>query len=228
MCMHASIGCPRALPNLVVRHLLWVSFIYSLGLDEKCIKKRLMLVRSPLRIRLLRTWTSAGLTVSLTMATQTESFTKVRNSFGNIRTPFTNHPNKVTPSQASTYHIEERQTIRTLVPFDSPLSVVVHLVNWTCWTLYFILRLRGIYGSSDLWLWTVYLCEVAFVCQDLQTAFDLSLSLFGPRKNFEHKQYILTGPQAPKVDVLVTLGYFFPSSLILLTPSGYAEKIYRQ
>jgi hypothetical protein len=40
--------------------------------------------------------------------------------------------------------------------------------------------------------------------QDLQTAFDLSLSLFGPRKIFEHMQYILTGSQAPKVDVMVT------------------------
>jgi hypothetical protein len=61
--------------------------------------------------------------------------------------------------------------------------------------------------------------------QELQTAFDLSLSLFGPRKVFEHKQYILTGSQAPQVDVLVTLGYLPPLSLDLLTSPGFAVKI---
>lgn len=141
---------------------------------------------------------------SSTMATLTESFTKVRNPVGKIRAPFTNQPVKATSSQASAYHIEERQTVKTPVPFNSPLSVVVHLVNWTCWTLYFILRLRGIYGSSNYCSWAIYLCEVAFMVQDLQTAFDLSLSLFGPRKVFEHTQYILTGSQAPRVDILVT------------------------
>jgi len=159
------------------------------------------------------------------MATQTESLTKARNSVGRLRAPFTNHSNQATPSQAPVYHIEERQTVKTRVPFDTPLSVVVHLVNWTCWTLYFVLRLRGIYRSFDFCVWAIYLCEVAFMVQELQTAFDLSLSLFGPRKVFEHKQYILTGSQAPKVDVLVTLGYLHPLSLDLLTSPGFAVKI---
>jgi hypothetical protein len=138
------------------------------------------------------------------MATQTESFTKSLTSVGRIRAPFTNLSNKATTSQAPAYRIEERQAVKTSVPFNSTLSVVLHLVNWACWTSYFILRLRGIYMSSDFCVWAIYLCEVASMVQELQSAFDLSLSLFGPRKAFEHKQYILTGPQAPKVDVLVT------------------------
>jgi hypothetical protein len=138
------------------------------------------------------------------MATQTKSLTKTRNTVGRIRAPFTNQSIEAALSRAPAYHIEERGTVKTPVPFNSPLSVVVHLVNWTCWSLYFILRLREIYGSSNYCSWAIYLCEVAFMIQDLQTAFDLSLSLFGPRKIFEHMQYILTGSQAPKVDVMVT------------------------
>lgn len=160
--------------------------------------------RPPLPIELAWTRIPASLTVLSKMATQTESLTKAWNSVGRIRAPFTSQPTKAIPPQAPVYHIEERQTVKTRVPFDSPLSVVVHLVNWTCWTLYFILRLRGIYRSSDICVWAIYLCEVAFMVQELQTAFDLSLSLFGPRKVFEHTQYTLTGSQAPKVDVLVT------------------------
>jgi hypothetical protein len=162
------------------------------------------------------------------MATQTESLTKAWNSVGRIRAPFTSQPTKTIPPQAPVYNIEERQTVLTRVPFDSLLSATVHLVNWACWTLYFILRLRGIYRSSDFCVWAIYLCEVAFMVQEFQPAFDLSLSLFGPRKVFEHTQYILTGSQAPKVDVLVTLGYFFPSAPTLLTPLGFAEKIYQR
>jgi hypothetical protein len=162
------------------------------------------------------------------MATQTESLTKAWNSVGRIRAPLTSQPTKTIPPQAPVYNIEERQTVLTRVPFDSLLSATVHLVNWACWTLYFILRLRGIYRSSDFFVWAIYLCEVAFMVQEFQPAFDLSLSLFGPRKVFEHTQYILTGSQAPKVDVLVTLGYFFPSAPTLLTPLGFAEKIYQR
>jgi hypothetical protein len=154
--------------------------------------------RSPLPIDF--TWTHC----SFRMATQTESLTKAWNTVGRIRAPFTNQTIEATPSQAPAYHIEERQPVKTPVPFNSPLSVVVHLVKWTCWTFYFILRLRSIYGSSSYCIWAIYLCEVAFMVQDFQTAFDLSLSLFGPRKVFEHTQYILTGSQAPEVDVLVT------------------------
>jgi hypothetical protein len=138
------------------------------------------------------------------MATQTESFTTSLTSVGRIQVPFTSLSNKATTPQTPAYHIEERQAVKTSVPYDSTLSVVFHLVNWTCWTSYFILRLRGIYRSSDLCVWAIYLCEFAFMVQELQSAFDLSLSLFGPRKVFEHAQYILTGPQAPRVDVLVT------------------------
>jgi hypothetical protein len=137
------------------------------------------------------------------MATQTKSLTKSWN--GKIRAASANHANGTAiSSEVSTYHIEERQTVNTLVPFNSPLSVTVHLMNWTCLTLYLILRLRGVYRSSNSCFWVVYLCEVAFVVLGLQSAFDLSLSFFGPRKAFEHKQYILTGSKAPKVDVLVT------------------------
>jgi len=138
------------------------------------------------------------------MATQTESFTKVRNSVGRFRTSFASYPDEATGTQPSLYQVEEQAAFKTPVPFDSSLSIAAHFMKWTLWTLYLALRLHGIYGSSDYRLWAIYLCEATFAVQDLQTAFELSMSLFGPRKIFEHTQYVLKGSRAPKVHVLIT------------------------
>jgi hypothetical protein len=162
------------------------------------------------------------------MATQTESFAKSWNSVGKIHASFTSPLSGAIPSQASTYQIEEQQPVKTPVPFDSSLSVVAHFVKWTTWAAYLALRLRSIYESSDCCLWAIYLCEVAFGLHELQSAFELSLSLLGPRKDFEHTQYVLRGSQAPKVHVLITSGFLLSFPQTLLTRSGFAEKIYRQ
>jgi hypothetical protein len=50
----------------------------------------------------------------------------------------------------------------------------------------------------------MYLCEAAFMLQDFQAAFELTFSLFGPRKFFLHAQYSLKGTQAPIVSVFIT------------------------
>lgn len=140
------------------------------------------------------------------MATQTESFTKSWGSVSKIQASFTGPANGTTPQQASTYHIEEQQPVTTPVPFNSLLSIAAHFVKWTAWTAYLALRLRSIYEYSNGCLWAIYFCEVAFGIPEFQTAFELSLSLFGPRELFEHTQYVLKGSRAPKLHVLVTSG----------------------
>jgi len=163
------------------------------------------------------------------MATQTESFTKAWTSVGRIRASVTSPPDEATAAPPSLYHIEEQPPVKTPVPFNSPLSIAAHLMKWATWALYLALRLSGIYGSSSHRLWIIYLCEVAFGIQDFQTALDLSLSLFGPCRSFEHAQYSLKGTRAPKVHVLVTSGSpFFSYPHTGLTTSGFAEKIYQQ
>ena len=162
------------------------------------------------------------------MATQTESLTKVWNPVGKIRASVTSCPDGAAASPPSLYQIEENPPAKTPVPFDSPLSIVAHFLKWTTWALYLTLRLFGIYGSSSYRLWAIYLCEVAFGVQDFQTALELSMSLFGPRRNFEHTQYSLKGSRAPKVHVLVTSGSPFSYLQARLTALGYAEKIYQR
>jgi hypothetical protein len=110
------------------------------------------------------------------------------------------------PFKGSSYQIEEHTRVKTPVPFNSPFGVAAHLATWTFCTLYFGIRLSGVYESPTWWLWLIYFCEAAFAVQDFQTAFELTFSLCGPREFFEHTQYALKGPKAPKVHVLVTSG----------------------
>ena len=104
------------------------------------------------------------------------------------------------------YLIEEREPVRTAVPLNSSLSIAVHLATWICWTLYFLMRLPSYHNSVSYKFWLIYLCEAAYLIPDLQSALELTCSLFGPRDCFVQQQLTLKGPRAPKVDVFVTLG----------------------
>lgn len=102
------------------------------------------------------------------------------------------------------YQIETRDPERIPVPFNSPLSVSLHLLGWSLCSFYYLKRFQSVYQSTSTWEWAVYLCEVAFMLQELQGTIDMSVSLFGPRKATEHPQYVLKGTRAPMVHVLVT------------------------
>lgn len=102
------------------------------------------------------------------------------------------------------YDVEEKKPSVTRVPFDSTLSIIVHLATWTLAAIYFVQRSRSVNRTSSAWEWVIYLCEVGFLFQELHSAMEISLSLFGPSEKIEHAQYVLRGTKAPKVHVLVT------------------------
>lgn len=109
------------------------------------------------------------------------------------------------------YDIETRDPIRIPVPFSSPLSVVLHLLSWSVYGIYYWKRFQSVHRSSSAWEWAIYLCEIAFVLQELQGIIEITASLFGPREYTEHPQYALKGTRAPKVHILVTYSSPFPS-----------------
>jgi hypothetical protein len=104
----------------------------------------------------------------------------------------------------SLYQVEEHEPATTPVPLDSPLAIATHILTWVCWALYFVARLPGDGQITTRGFWLMYLCEAAFMLQDFQAAFELTFSLFGPRKFFQHAQYSLKGTQAPIVSVFIT------------------------
>lgn len=138
------------------------------------------------------------------MSAQTESVTETLSGLSVTLEAPIHRPKSRTAPGNPLYQIEEREPVNKPVPFGSSLAVTAHFVTWIFWLLYFVLRLPAKGTPSKSWFWVFYFCEAAFVAQEFQSAFELTFSLLGPRRLFQHAQYILKGTQAPDVDVLVT------------------------
>jgi hypothetical protein len=154
---------------------------------------------------------STGFVLALiAMSTQTHSVTRTR-KLSIIGQPedWTLRSSRQTkiPLSEGSYQIEEKEPARSQVPFPSTFSVLTHSTLWAFWALYFFQRWPGAYKLASGWHWVIYLCEAAFVINDLQTAFELTLSLFGPKDYFTWPQYVLKGRHAPQVHVLVTFDF---------------------
>jgi hypothetical protein len=150
---------------------------------------------------------SRGLRIvsTITMSTRTGSITQTQSvRRGRLGLPVEVFATEKSQDPPSLYQVDEHEPATTPVPLDSPLAIATHISTWVCWALYFVARLPSDGQSTTRWFWLMYFCETAFMLQDFQAAFELTFSLFGPRKFFRHAQYSLKGTQAPIVTVFIT------------------------